>query len=198
MNKMILSAVTVIFLSACASKEPKKEPVEYKKTAPQITTTNPKPGPDYTSQMMASELGTDLVTEIRFSENSSKINEDATRELNELWKKAKAKGKITKVEFITWSDKEYPSKKSEELSDNQRSLAEARNKSLEDFFYSKDSGLKLVSVSMAERPGFLGRITASEEAEAKKSLQLFDIATTASKSGVSNSSRSIIMIFYSE
>lgn len=198
MKKIIMASVALIILSACASKEPEHEAVAYKKEVPQITTTNPRPGPDMTSKMIANELGTDLVAEIKFSENSSKLNKEASRKLSDLWKKAKTKGKTTKIEFITWSDKEYPSKEAGELSEKQRSLAEARNHTLEKFFKDKDSDIKIVSVSMAERAGFLGRVTASEEAEAKKSLQLFDIATTSNKSGVTNASKSIILIFYSE
>lgn len=198
MNKILASATVVLLLTGCASKEPKEEPVKYKKEAPQITTTNPKPGPDMTSRMIASEMGTDLVAELKFSEGSARLSPSAQETLNELWKKALQKGNISKVEFITWSDREYPSKKAEELSEEQKSLAEKRNETLTKFFNKKDSDLEVVTVSMAERAGFLGRLTASEEAAAKKSLQLADIATTASKSGVTNASKSIVMIFYKE
>lgn len=197
MKNMIMSSAILLLLSACASKEPKKE-VKYKKEVPQITTTSPKPGPDTTSLMMASELGTDLVTEIKFAEGSSELGQKAKNKLNKLWEKALKKGEVTKVEFITWADKEYPAEKKEDLNDQQKALADSRNEALRKFFIRKDSDMELVSVSMAERPGFMGRVTASDEVQAKKSLQLADIATTSNKSGVTNASKSIIMIFYSE
>ena len=51
---------------------------------------------------------------------------------------------------------------------------------------------------MARRLSNLERFTASEKTEVKESLEVADIATTADKSGVTNASKSIVLIFYSE
>lgn len=187
-----------LLIFACASKEAKK-PVEYKDKAPQITTTKPKPGPDPTSRMLASELGTDLVAEITFEKGSTVLSEKNKTKLKNFISEARKKGSLTEAQVVTWADKEYPSKEAEELSSDQKELAEKRNKSLEKYFKRSLKDIEFTAVSMAERPSYWGRLTASENTNIKKSLQLSEIATTASENQeVTNASKSIIMLFYSE
>lgn len=199
MNKSFVLTI-VLLLGACASKEPEKKVVKYSEESPKINTTNPKSTSDPTTQMLASEMGTDLATEVTFKEGSSELTSDAKEKINKLVRKVKnKKGKISEVQVVTWGDKEYPSKKKEELNEQQKDLVNRRNSSLESFFESELNQFKFTGISMAERPSFWGRVTASDKSQVKKSLQLGRIATTAEKSqGVSQASKSIIMIFYSE
>ena len=188
----------LLLVFSCASEEARK-PVEYKDKSPQITTTNPKPGPDPISRMLASELGTDLVTEITFQEGSSELEEKTKNKLKNFITEARKKGILTEAQVVTWADKEYPSEKKEELSSEQKELVEKRNRSLEKFFKENLKDIDFTAVSMAERTSYWGRLTASENSRIKKSLQLSEIATTASKNQeITNASKSIIMLFYSE
>lgn len=197
-KKLVSYFLLSSFIAACASKEA-PDPVQYKDESPRITTTNPKPGPDQVTEMLASELGTDLVIEISFAKGSSSLDQKARNKLENFIAKGREKGSLKEVQVVTWADKEYPSDKKEELSEKQQELANKRNETLEKYFKQKLEDIDFTAVSMAERTTFWGRLTASAGSKVKKSLQLAEIATTAGKKrGVANSSKSIILLFYSE
>lgn len=192
----ILSCLMIssLFLGACTSKEAKR-PVSYSGQSPKITTTKPK-RTDITAQMLASEAGTNLVTEVDFRQGSSQVTPAAQKKLNSLYQKA-SKQKIEEVQLVTWGDQEYPDKQ-KKLSKSEQDLVKNRNEQLESAIKKFDGDLKIQKVSMATETDGLKELTDPTSAEVKESMEDVDIATNRSPSSGERKASKSIVIFVPE
>lgn len=180
----------IFALGACTSKEAGR-PVTYSTQSPKITTTKPKQS-DVTAQMLASEAGSNMFTQIYFKKGSSVLTTDARKKLQSLFQKA-SKQKIDEVQVVTWADIEYPEKE-KNLYETQQELVEKRNDQLERTLKNYNDGWEIKKVSMAFETNWLEELTEPTSAEVKESMEDVDIATKGSPhSGEKKASRSIII-----
>lgn len=179
----LITLITIVLLSACTSKLPQKKAVVYKDEAPDINTTKPKL--DVTAKQLANEMGSELVSEVRFREGSSVIASADKKKLRELYRKARAQERqIEEVRVVTWADKEYPEDQKKHLPDWQRKLAAKRNDNLEKALKGMDDDLDVKKISMAEQSSGWKELTEPAAAEVKESMEDLEESKTgqASKS----------------
>lgn len=122
------------------------------------------------AKQLAAQIGADEVTEIEFVAESAELTTLSTRLLKQSLERAKARGPIERIAVVTWSDEEYPAKKSE-LSREQRKLAVARNYIIKEYLEKFDRKPVIRVYSMAERPGMIDRFITNSEWKIKKSLE---------------------------
>lgn len=161
--------LTLFSLLGCSSKEPEKKPVVYPNNSPEVSTTNPKET-SIVAKEVASEQGSNLVTEVKFTKGKAKVSADDQTKIKMLYQKAKDKGSIAEVQLITWGDKEYPVKDKSELAQSQQNLVDQRNDQLEEVIGKLDDNLEVNKISMAERATAVEKFTASPESQVKESL----------------------------
>jgi outer membrane protein OmpA-like peptidoglycan-associated protein len=186
--KLLLLAFLV---AACASKDPKESTSQAKHKAPEKTIS-------MESKQLASEEESNLVTEISFPKERAAISTEARSELRQLYKKARAKGKIEEIKVITWADQEYPSVNENELSLKQQDLVKRRNDAIEKYLNLMTKGAEVETISMAERPSALNDLFSSEDAQVKKSLETAGIPNTDTNVKVPGKASKSIVIFIME
>lgn len=156
MKYFILSLI----LLGCSSEMPKKKPIIYSKENPEVNTTNPKT-PSIAAKQIAGEMGSNLVTELRFNKDGSKLNNHHREELKKLFNKARSQ-KLQSVQIISWSDQDYPSK-NKSLSPEEVKLADNRAKVVEDYLKNLSKEAQIKKINMAQR---------DDKSETKKSLEI--------------------------
>lgn len=161
--------LSVLALSACASKKPEKKAIIYPNNSPEVSTTNPK-DTSVTAKEIASEQGSNLVTEVKFARGQTEISETNKFKIEKLYEKAKKRGEVEEVQLITWADQEFP-QKGKDLKRSQKNLVNERNDHLKDLILSLDADLEIKKISMAERANALEEFTASKESQVKESLK---------------------------
>lgn len=183
--------LSILLLSSCALKDPKE---------PKIAENSGKEteAVSLESKQLASEKQTPFVTEIQFQEAKSNVSDKARAELKKLYKEASRKGKISEVQIITWGDREYPSEKDKELSEQQKKLVDLRNKSLTQSLNKMSKDLDVNTFSMAERPGKMDEMFNSESASIKESLETAGIPTTDKSAKVPGKASKSVVIFIME
>jgi hypothetical protein len=167
--KFITLILFLVVLFACSSKKPEKKPIVYPNTAPEVTTTNPK-DISIVAKEVASEQGSNLVTEVKFTKGKADVTPNNLNKIKQLYQKAMDKGTVAEVQLITWGDKEYPVKDKSDLARNQQNLVNERNDHLEEVIEKLNGDLEVKKISMAERVSAIERLTASEESQVKESL----------------------------
>lgn len=175
---LILSLITV---GACSSKKPDKKPVVYPDESPEVSTTIPQK-PSISAKQVASQMGSHLVTEFKFTKGTYNLTSANKQKIKELYQKADRKGQIDEVQLITWADREFPTEQRGELADVQQELVDERNKSIEKYLNELDKDLDVNKISMAERAGALDRFIASDEAKVKETMDTKDAPDKVSKS----------------
>lgn len=173
-------AMSLLMLGACAFKKSEKKPIIYPANSPEVTTTNPKET-SIIAKQLATEQGSNYVTELKFKKGDATISKADQSKIREIYQKAKKQGKINHAQLITWADQEFPTKEKEELADEQQDLVEKRNESLKKFITNLDKSVKVKKISMAERAGAIAKFTDSAEAEVKESLDVKDAHGRASE-----------------
>lgn len=191
--KIILLALLV---ASCSSKPAKDAGANSSSTVKKATESKTV---SMESKQLASEQESKFVTEITFPKEKSNLSKAAKEDLNNLYQKAAKKGKIHEVQVITWGDQEYPSVHEKRLSEKQIKLVEKRNKTLENYLIGLTKDLADVEThSMAERPGTLNRLFASEDARIKKSLETAGIPNTDTSVKVPGKASKSVVIFIME
>lgn len=167
--KLIPISIFLLALSACSSKKPEKKPVVYPNESPEVSTTKPK-DTSIVAKEVASEQGTNLVTEVKFSKGKTEVSPDCRNKIKQLYHKALDKGTVAEVQLITWGDKEYPVKDKSDLARSQQDLVNERNDHLQEVIEKLDEDLVVNKISMAERASTMEKFTASKESQVKESL----------------------------
>src|SRR5438309_280088 len=70
------------------------------------------------------QTGSNLLTEVVFSEGKSELSEDARISLRDMLYDAGKKGKISEITVVGWADREYPPGEGDKLSRDDRRLAD--------------------------------------------------------------------------
>lgn len=187
--KLLLLALIIV---GCSSKHDERKTAEVKKPAPEKTIS-------IESKQLANEEQSKFVTEVTFHKEKSSLSSAAKNDLKHLYERATKKGKIHDIKVITWGDQEYPSVHEKRLSKKQIKLVDKRNKTLERYLLglTKDT-VDVETYSMAERPGTLNRLFASEDARIKKSLETAGIPNTDTSVKVPGKASKSIVIFIME
>ena len=168
-----VSALGFLLLAACSSKEPAKKPIIYPDESPEVSTTKPKET-SVTAKQLATEQGSNFVTEFKFEKGSSTVTKQQQQEIRETYEKAKKLGIVKEAQLVTWTDQEFPVKEKKELDSAQKNLVEKRNENLEKYIKTLDKKVSVKKISMAERASAFERFTSTKEAEVKESLQTQD------------------------
>lgn len=181
-----------LIVSSCRSKPPEKQVTKSHPDSPKVTRTEPK-AVSLEARQIANEQRSNLVTEIKFDQNSGEVSSDARSKIKKQYQEAADKGDIKEVQVITWGDKEYPSADKGKLAGKQRELVEKRNEALEKYLSELDQDFEVRLVSMAERPSRLKQFFTTENAEIKESLEDLSIPKTDDPGPDSKASRSIVI-----
>lgn len=176
MKNLIYKILVFSLISACSHREAKK-PKTYPTESPKITTTKPDKT-DVTTDMLASEQGSDLVAEVKFKKGSSVLTGDAKKKIKNLYGKASKEDQdIDEVQLVSWADTEYPEQEGKVLPDWEQKLAEKRNDALERALKGLDSSLEFKKISMAEKTSRFKALTSPGSAEIKESMEESEIGT---------------------
>jgi hypothetical protein len=111
---------------------------------------------------------TKLYTEVSFPKGSDALSAKDRAKIDGLVNGAQKIGKVSEVRVISWADAAYPAAKNQKLSDAQRTLADHRNKAIENELSNRDVDVK--TYNMAEKPGALAELLSTSDAKVKKSL----------------------------
>ena len=183
MRNILLACMFILALQGCSSK----------KAAPQ---KNQDPTmKTIASKHLASEEESSYFTEIIFRPGSSKLSPKDLKAIDFVHQDAKSKGKIDKIQVITWGDKEYPDAKDKKLSNDQQKLVDQRNKSVEDYLNDKVEDADVELVSMAQRPGAVESLLSTSDARLKKSLETSGIPEKGRPSAAEPKAGRAIVIF---
>lgn len=188
-----------LFASGCSSKPAKTTNEQPSADITVSAEAPPLPTPSMLTRQLANEQEAAFFTEFEFKKGSENLSEASKQKLQKLSKDALAKGKIEMIKVITWADQEYPATKRKKLSDDQVALAHNRNSEIRNYLKTVapneiiDRKIKLIS--MAVRPDYLAKLTASDEVRIKKSLESAGIATSeAPRKKDAKSRRAIVLI----
>lgn len=184
--KMILLGALTLALSACSSNL-KNEGREYKPTDPAKASIEAK-------QLAAESEASDVV-EVEFNKGQTQLSVDAQKRIDALIAKANTKGKIDEIKVLVWADREYPSVHTEELSKDQRKLADKRGKEIKNHLKTIADSSDVDVHSMAERPGLLAEWMGTTDARLKRSLEVAGVPNTdTSVKAPAKASRAIVMV----
>jgi len=188
----IICLIISILLMSCSSKTSQKPASKDKKTArPQETVS-------VESKLLANELESSWVTEIKFDRQTANISGKARDHLKELHNKALKKGQIEEIKVISWGDQEYPSVHEKKLSEEQEKLVEKRNATLKNYLKTIEDKAEIETISMASRPSTLNKWFSSDDARIKKSLETAGIPNTDTTVKVPGKASKSIVIFIME
>ncbi len=170
----------MLFLGACSSSIVKEETKE---------------GASMEAKQVAVEEEATYVTEFVFPKGGNKIPAEAQAEIRKNMQRALKRGNVKDVKVITWADAEYPSVHTKKLTASEVNLVTERNKVVESFVKNLGSDVKVVTYSMAERPGAIKELFNTSDAQIKKSLETAGVPTTDTAVKVpSKASKSIVLI----
>lgn len=188
----IICLIISILLMSCSSKIPQKPASKDKITArPQETVS-------VESKLLANELESSWVTEIKFDRQTANISGKDRDHLKELHNKALKKGQIEEIKVISWGDQEYPSVHEKKLSEEQEKLVEKRNATLKNYLKTIEDKAEVETISMASRPSTLNKWFSSDDARIKKSLETAGIPNTDTTVKVPGKASKSIVIFIME
>ena len=194
MQRLVVCVLASLALVGCSNKETKKDETV-------LPVRKVETGPSIEAKQAAIENGDDLVAEVKFAPGTATLNEEARTKLEKILQTAVKNGTIKKVEVISWSDHEYPTKQQKKLSSADLDLAKRRNVAVESFVKahtkekSQKETAKLQTYNMAERPGGFESILGNSGTRLKDSLEKAGISSTEASSNSSpKASRSIVMI----
>lgn len=143
---------------------------------PRTTYTEEAEG-QYITKAAAKKVRAYNFVEVEFNPHSSELTDSAKKQINETFQKALWDGYIDHVSVLSWSDEEYPSKKVNSLSKQDRKLAEKRNLAIKNYLIS----LKRVDIetyNMAEQPSKLSKLFNTTDNQLKSSLIAAGLPTT--------------------
>lgn len=116
--------------------------------------------------------------EVKFKLGEVELSEASKNQISDLMSRAKLNGGVDSIKILSWSDEEYPSKEVVRLPKPQRDLAEARNKTIQN--YVKELSAAHVSTyNMAVRPNGIQKILSTTSAKLKQSMVEAGLPTTA-------------------
>lgn len=189
--KLLLLAFLVVACSSKPAQDPGANSAQTKKAKESKVVS-------MESKQLASEEESNLVTEVTFTKEQATLSKAAQEDIRKLYQKAAKRGKIDEVKVVTWGDQEYPSVHEKRLSEKQIKLVEKRNDALEKYLDQITKGADVETYSMAERPGTLNRLFASEDAKIKKSLETAGIPNTDTSVKVPGKASKSVVIFIME
>jgi PBP1b-binding outer membrane lipoprotein LpoB len=142
----------------------------------------------------AKETASQNYVEIGFSQGSAVLTDSAKISLNSIIKQARQEDKADEVIVLSWSDKEYPSKRLKKLSKPQRELATKRNRNISKYVKSMKN-IEIKTFNMAERPTAYSKLFETEDSRLKESLVSAGLSTTADSGNyMSKASRAVILL----
>ncbi len=193
--KILISALLSLgLLGACTTKKAADPGKASPPKTPKIIGSRPKVGISFDARQLANEMESHYVSEIHFKKGSSELTTGAKSALAVVMKQAKRDGFLEKAKLITWSDKEMPSEKKKELTNDDVALAKKRNNVIADFIQSSDKKIDIDPISMAERSSGFRKYIPDERARIQESLDQAGIPETDEKNkALSKASRSIII-----
>lgn len=171
LSQKLVSVFFIVVFAGCSTKPAEPE-------APKNAPPAPAAGASIEAKQMAAEQEALFVSEISFAKGASRLDDKAKSKLQEMIGQAERAGTIDAVHIVTWADREYPSPQTKKLSKREQDLVKARNTQLEEFFETMPGKMKVVSHSMAERPGVFKDFWGGDDVRIKKSLEAAGIPTT--------------------
>jgi hypothetical protein len=192
--KYILLPVLLLGLNTgCSTKAPKDPGKASPPKTPKIVGSSEK-GVSFDARQLANEMESNYVSEVRFEKGKAILSTTAKKSLAKVIAQARKENSLKKAILVTWADKEMPTEKKGELSEDQIELARKRNDALTGFIQNFDRKINIDRVSMAERPGGLKKIVPNETARIQESLEEAGIPEGGEKkNGLGKASRSIII-----
>lgn len=194
MKTLLAGLLALSLLGGCSTKPPKDPGKASPPKSPKIVGASDESGVSFEAKQLANEMESNYVTEIRFKKGSAELTKAAKTSLSTVMNQAKKEGFLKKAKLITWADKEMPTKKKMELSDDEITLARKRNEALEHFIESREKKIHIDAISMAERSSGLRKYIPDERVRIQESLAQTGIPESGEKNkALSKASRSIII-----
>jgi hypothetical protein len=184
----LLYMTLLILTVSCAHKSYQKS------DTPDHKVHNTYDGVQSVSNSAATESGAKKYVEIKFPQGGTKLQADDKKSLSELLEMSSLQGEIDEVLVLSWSDQEYPSKRSKRLSKGQRELAQRRNFEVKSYL-KQLKNVDVETYNMAERPGSFARLLDTDDQRLKETLVTAGLATnTNSRHMIKKSSHSVVLV----
>lgn len=113
---------------------------------------------------------TEFKTDVYFMKGEYFVPVSAKKEIKEMFENAKKTGKIYAAKIISWGDQLRPINKNTSLSGGQLKLVEDRNDNLEAYLERLDIHMRVMKISMAERPDVMNGLLSREDRILKNTL----------------------------
>lgn len=149
-----------------------------KKIKPPVLGLTPVTAPIKASIKMAKP---EFKTHVYFTKGEYFVPLSAKKNIKKLFENARKDGKINSVKIISWGDQLRPKNKKKALSSSQLKLVEDRNDNLEAYLERLDLHMKVMKISMAEKPEVMDGLLSRDDRKLKE-LHEFNTEPTASKS----------------
>lgn len=193
MKYILIPTLVLGFATACSTKKPDDPGKASPPKTPKIVGGTEK-GISFDAKQLANEMESNHVSEIRFAKGAAALTADSKKAIINVIAQARKENSFKKAILITWADREMPTEKKEELSDDQIELAKRRNDTLTSFIQGIDRNVNIDRISMAERPGGLKKMIPNEATRIQESLEEAGVPETDDKkNGLGKASRSIII-----
>ena len=126
----------------------------------------------------------ELKTDVFFVKGEYFVPVSAKRNIRQLFDNAKKLGKIYSAKIFSWGDQLRSHNKKKSLSNRELKLVEDRNDNLEAFLERLDLHMRVMKISMAEKPEVMDDLLSRDDRHLKKELEY---------TSESNESKSIVM-----
>lgn len=147
---------------------------------------------------VAVENNASYVTEVSFKKGSADLTAMAKDKIDEAVSRARRAGTIDDIKVITWADARYPRKDMKALPKAQTSLADKRNRTLNDYL-KQQTNASIDTYNMAERPNSLQNLFSTSDARIKRSLEDGGVTSGATDMRYpQNASKSMVMLILKE
>lgn len=109
-------------------------------------------------------------TDVFFIKGEYFVPHSAKKNIKEMFENAKKTGKIYGAKIISWGDQLRSTNKNKSLSGGQLKLVEDRNDSIEAYLERLDLHMRVMKISMAEKPEVMDGLLSNEDRTLKNSL----------------------------
>lgn len=120
------------------------------------------------------EVRSEFKTHIFFMKGQLLIPSRAKQNIKEIFVNAKKSGKKYSAKIISWGDQLRPHNKKKSLTSSQLKLVEDRNDRLEAYLERLDLHMRVMKISMAERPDVMDGLLSKDDLKLKKNLEFTD------------------------
>ena len=154
-------------------------------------------GASIEAKQAGAQIGTALVTEIRFEKGKTTFAGDDAEKIAKGIERARKSGNVKRADIVTWADAELPADGAPDLGKDAIRLADARAEVLAKDLENRLPELKTNAINMAKRTGGLKKFLKTKDARIQEALEIAGIPREGAKNGDAEPKASRAIIIFS-